>query len=726
MVKPSYLNTVGTTLLCCILLFVAFQPLTIQTIPASQPTETLSLRYTFDKPHLTQTTIENTTYHTLSMPHTSLYGQLGEPALPARGAYILLPPHTTVQTITVTPGSEHRYTSPITPTPVETPHPFSLPPQSSHHLPVDEKTTHTLDTAQNSYYTTVGTYIYRGYYILILVLHPQRYDPTTKTLTYTSTLTVKVTVQPDSNFEASLYRGVSHDEQRVQTLVDNPALITRYAQICPQKTTEEQSTYVILTTKSLQSAFIPLHEDNELMGIPTSIITLEDLDDTTPESIRSYLRNAYLSQGAEYILLGGDVDQIPTQKLWVEPWANSGYARNIPADMFYGCLDGTFNYDGDTRWGEPTDGDNGGDVDLLAELYIGRASVSTLAEARIFVEKTINYRCYMGDHLKKITLVGEKLWSNPNTWGGNYMDELINGSTAHGYTTVGIPPDNYTIEKLYDKTEPWAYTEIKQRINDNLHIIHHLGHSDYRYNMKLRTRDVSELTNEKACFIYSQGCNAGGFDTSDCIAEHFTIRTLQGAVAVIMNARYGWGVKGSTNGPSQHFHREFVDALYGEHIPTIAMANQDSKEDNLWRINDPCMRWCTYQLNVLGDPMMSFSEQYTPTTFDIQDITSGFGSITLTVKNTGEVDARMITWDMDITGGLSGRLDILVDRFFVTTKGTIRPVPVNTVKNATLKPLFAFGKITIALTTEIPTVQTITKTIHARGLGFYIIIEDVQ
>ena len=34
------------------------------------------------------------------------------------------------------------------------------------------------------------------------------------------------------------------------------------------------------------------------------------------------------------------------------------YETYLPSDLYYSCLDGTYNYDGDDRWGEPTDGDN--------------------------------------------------------------------------------------------------------------------------------------------------------------------------------------------------------------------------------------------------------------------------------------------------------------------------------------------------------------------------------
>jgi hypothetical protein len=75
-----------------------------------------------------------------------------------------------------------------------------------------------------------------------------------------------------------------------------------------------------------------------------------------------------------------------------------------------------------------------------------------------------------------------------------------------------------------------------------------------------------------------------------------------------MNARYGYGTYNSTDGPSQRFDREFWDAVFNqdEGLPEVGKANQDSKEDNIYRINESCMRWCCYELNLFGDPTVPF------------------------------------------------------------------------------------------------------------------------
>jgi len=352
-----------------------------------------------------------------------------------------------------------------------------------------------------------------------------------------------------------------------------------------------------------------IHDAN---GLTTVIKTTTDVGSSSPDTIREYITDAYNEWGINYVLIGADDDIIHAKDLfvrtlWYWPWSET--EENMPSDIYYACLDGTYNDDGDEYWGEPDDGPGGGDVDLVAEVYVGRACVGTEEEVSNFVDKTITYMYTDDDYLDKGVMVGELLNDDPWTWGGNYMDELIDSSSANGYTTTGIPSSEYTIDELYDRDwagNNWPKSELINRINDNLHFIHQLGHANYQYVLKMSVSDVSDLTNDKPCFVYSQGCMSGGFDNGDCIAEYFTVKTGNAAFAVIMNARYGWYMPGSTNGPSQHFHREFCDAVYGEGKTTLGAANHDSKEDNLFRINDDCMRWCYYELNLLGDPSVDF------------------------------------------------------------------------------------------------------------------------
>jgi hypothetical protein len=190
---------------------------------------------------------------------------------------------------------------------------------------------------------------------------------------------------------------------------------------------------------------------------------------------------------------------------------------------------------------------------------------------------------------------------------------------------VGFEDSSYApgfeVSTLYDRDYPgndWPASEIIGIINDNVHLINHLGHANVGYGMRMVNSDVDGLTNDELYFIgYTQGCLSGSFDNRtdygeytdyDCIAEHLTTQP-RGAVAFIANSRYGFGRGYSTDGPSQHYDREFWDAVFGEDMLNIGIANQDSKEDNAGRVGDDIERWCYYELNLFGDPELTLKLQ---------------------------------------------------------------------------------------------------------------------
>ena len=83
----------------------------------------------------------------------------------------------------------------------------------------------------------------------------------------------------------------------------------------------------------------------------------------------------------------------------------------IPSDLYYQCLDGNFNSDGDGFWGEPTDGPGGSDVDLASEVSIGRISAETPAEMSNQLFKMAAYEDSPPNAscLRKVLIAGEYL-----------------------------------------------------------------------------------------------------------------------------------------------------------------------------------------------------------------------------------------------------------------------------------------------------------------------------
>lgn len=572
--------------------------------------EQVSVRYTFVAPDCHRVEIGGKQYDRVTMPESPNSGQVGHPSLPARGARILLPYGAEVKSVEVTTGQRLFAGRGLLVEPVGEPVPLSAS-AAEFSEPAPNPEIYAWNKAYpDSRYEIVGVQRFRGYRILVLKLLPMAYIPSSGELFYYQDLTVSVTTDAGSRSPA-LYRGLGEDDAEIRSRVDNAGLADSYrAAPAPRQRNYD---LLILTDPSLASYFGPLKEYHDSTGISTEIHTTDDIGGNDPAMVRDYIRDRYLNDGISYVLIGGDHDIMPARYLFSTLYYPiGGKADFIPGDIYFACLDGSYNADGDTLWGEPHDGEDGGDVDLIAEVYVGRASVADIAEANRFVTKTIQYGSRSDFYLANVLNCGERrniITPEPD-YSADGMEQMIDGSFGDGYTTVGIPSDVYFIDRLYDRdwSNDWPKSEIIDRLNQAPHLVNHCGHGMWDWDMRLYNIDImTSLTNDRHFFIYSQACVAGGFDSSDCWSEYMHIRTDYGAFALVANARSGWYQPYHTDGPSQRFAREFWDAVFSprECRPELGRANQDAKEDNLYRINEPAMLWSYNELTLFGDPTLS-------------------------------------------------------------------------------------------------------------------------
>jgi hypothetical protein len=569
----------------------------------------------------------------------------GEPVVPFRTARILIPFGEEIQDIKVLPG-EKKNLGKILIEPGQDPLPISFEGNYTF-TPLNETTYGSMEPYPKDVYSVVGVQEKQGYKILYINLYPIMYIPKTKDTYYFGTFDLEVKTAPAQTLDRGLFRGSADDRELIERMVDNPGEVAAYSQdiasMGSSPLLDGNYDYVIITNRALKDApgpynFTALVDWKRSKGVDATIVTVEEIYATYPgaddqEKIRGFIKDAYINNGITYVLLGGDADGsrlggdswdciVPARGLWA--WDYEASPPNIPSDLYYACLDGNYDYNGNGVYGEPEDGTGGGDVDLMAEVYVGRAPVDSYAELSNFVRKTIAYESTASDpYLKEVWMVGEYLgFGGVSDWGGNSLDEIKDGSGASGYDTKGFP-DDYTKSSLYDRDREWDKMELAEIINGNIHVINHLGHANVGSAMKMNVDDVGSLRNDKYFFGYSQGCYAGSFDNrdpdaiyspSDCVLEHF-VTEPHGAFAFVGNSRFGWGRKSTTDGPSQRYNRQFWDAVFGEGIENIGRALQDAKEDNLGSIDGTSdgnvMRFCYYEINLLGDPETSFHLPFT-------------------------------------------------------------------------------------------------------------------
>ena len=490
----------------------------------------------------------------------------------------------------------------------------------------------------------------RGVNILMINLNPVEYSADSGVLAYYDSLTLDVRLAPAAALpEADFVRYRLDDIRPLFDQVDNPDALDSYAAapagpaapLGPVGLTDPAETfdYVIITSEALADAtadytLVDFVAHKQAMGHTPTIVTVEDIygaygGGDQPEQIRNFIRDAYNNWQTDYVLLAGDVNVVPIRFLHIKhPYWDMDDPQNlIPSDMYYQCLDGTFNDDGDDYWGEATDGIGGMEIDFLAEVYVGRASAENAEEMANWVYKTVTQETDIAsEHRWRAAFVGEWMGhTGIGNWAKYKMEELRLGANTHGYTTAGFADDprwisEYPDDTLYardyntadeiDLSElvRWPQYEIIDLMNSNTYsVINHGGHAVAARLMRLVRSDVVALTNDNFFFIYSGSCKPGKL-THDAIVEDFTTSTRHAAYAAVLNTSFGWSYHDdTTQGPSQHLDREFWDAMFGEGITQLGAMNADSHEDSLAYTGLFAYRWVIFSTTLFGDPALSMT-----------------------------------------------------------------------------------------------------------------------
>jgi len=576
---------------------------------------TVEKTYTFSN----YTTKFSGSYSMITFDHTLLTGKPGEPMLPYQAVSLLLPPGEVAQSIEIIREDQ-----------ISIPGTFMLYPQQYYH-PVSAGISADFIKAEKVYQSTSNypvdpagklmTQYLNGYAFALSTFTPLQYNPSTGNVSYFQHVKVRISTKPG---EKSLSAGKNltssaNAHQRVREFAQNPELMDLY----PIPFLKQSGYKIMIITPDLYSSgFADLVHYYDSLGMEARVFTTESIYSQgtgvdNQEMIRNAIMQEYQANGVEYVLLGGGTSLIPYRGFYCYVESGSGYTdTDIPADLYYSGMDGNYDANGNHIYGEVDD-----DPDLLPDVSVGRFPFSTAQELAAMVHKSVAYQAHpvLGE-LKDPFLVGEFLTDSPTTYGGDYLDLLVNEHSDNGYFTHGIPDSENTIEKMYDTpTYNWTTAELITKINEGKSFIHHLGHANTDYMMRLTTDQITNANFPKVngidhnyTILYTQGCYCGAFDQPGCIAvASVTIENF--LVAGVFNSRYGWFDQGLTEGPSEHLQREFVSAIYTDTLPEkhLGTAQVISKIKTAPWVTAPgefepgAQRWCHYDCNVLGDPALT-------------------------------------------------------------------------------------------------------------------------
>ena len=564
-------------------------------------------------------------------------GQVGEPTLPWQSVSLMLPQGQEATAMTVEfldymemDGSYMIY-------PYQQPRPYSN--EETIPFTKNDALYRSSDPYPARNYGEVSTQYLNGVAFAFGGFTPVQYVPATGKVSIARTVRVRIeTTASRDNHSRKLWL-TPENQASMERLAQNANMLSTY-----EKRGREIGGYdmLVITAEEWIPRFGEYLNLYNGKGIRTQIVSLEEIYATMDgrdeqEQIRNYIIQEYENNGISMVSLGGDVSIVPFRFLWC--FAQEGYEDQLPADMYYACLDGTLNDDNDEFWGEV------GEDDLLPELGIGRLPFNNETQFEIIMHKTLSYlhEPVLGEFTSPV-LGAEHL--GDGYYGSDDLERLIGSSSDFGYTTYGYPTD-YNFKKYYAAPDkPWSGGGFKQVIGTGGQYVHHVGHANTDVVAGWEGSMMSDNffpgndgINHNFMLFHSHGCICGNFP-HDCILEKMvTIPT--GFVVTTGNSRYGWYVPWG-DGMAAHIHREFVDAYCNDLIPSVGMALREAKIATAPWVTvygeEGCLRWNIYCLNVLGDAALCpwFEEPFNPNVTYEQGLMVGTTSTTVNVKRYDE------------------------------------------------------------------------------------------
>lgn len=537
--------------------------------------------------------------------------QVGEPQLPVKLLHVALPPGSKVDQVVVTNSESQILPNDYHVFPAQPPQILSSMDEPFSFVRPEPKIYGLFKEYPGRLVEHTKTGFLGGYQLAGILVYPVQYIPAQKKIKFYSHIEFKIyyasggktplPVKKRSKGGKALYE----DIMKKSILNPNGASLNLKAErISSSLLSPDNYEYVIITDTSFVSTFQALADWKTKKGIPATIVTTDWIyanysgyDDA--EKVRNFIKDAYQNWGTIWVLLGGDTNMVPDRIAWAMD-CEAGFTsdeNDIRCDLYFSDLDGTWDANGNHIYGEVEDS-----IDMYPDVFVGRASCSSLSRLEWWLPKLLTYETDPPtDYQTSMLFFAQVLWWDPYTDGGiakNLIDEEY------------VPSQFDPITKIYESAGG-TEAQVLEAMNSGQNIINHNGHAWYTVmgvntGEYLNISDMLSLNNHpRNSILYSIGCWPAAFDYY-CIGEAFIISPNGGGVAFVGNSRYGWGSPGNPEyGYSDRFDQQFFAALFSRDIYHIGATVADMKSVYIPRARqENVYRWCEYEINLLGDPEM--------------------------------------------------------------------------------------------------------------------------
>ena len=573
-------------------------------------------------------------YDRITLPDTESYFAAGSPVVPFRTVRIALPTGMGVANVRyelgmpiAIPGQWH-----LEPTPdraiVSGPKQITNPPRLDPRL-----------TRGNMPYPATpviytGTGCASGYHIATVAVYPVDYVPATGSIRIYPSVRVIVDLTPMADPEPVRYRSPESEEtvrDSIVGMVDNPedvpeSAVNGGANGTIRTMSMNPVDYLVITTSALTASLQPLVDWKNRKGVRTEMITMSTIqanytgvDDC--EKVRNCIKDYYTNHGTIYVLLGGDSHIVPMRAAYVGPDSNG---NDIPCDLYYSDINGSWNADGDSDYGEvPNDV-----VDMFADVFVGRAPINNATDGNNFVYKV---REYEAD--PTMTYPMPLTYQTRILMLANMLDDSTDTSTMMEAICTDSIPASWTTTKLYTSSGNLSHDSCVNELRSGYNLVCHNGHGgEGGLQMGTGGLDQSDIlqkikSSPRYEIFYSIGCYTCNVPYEESFGEVWATAFPAGGYYV-GNSHYGWYYIGyALDGLSSRYCRYFYRSIFNLHNTRAGTAHARAKDLGVALAKtDGGERYCHYELNLMGDPETPIW-MATPTALSVSHPTLiGYGS----------------------------------------------------------------------------------------------------
>ncbi len=469
--------------------------------------------------------------------------------------------------------------------------------------------------------------IWKDITIVNLAVYPFQYNPATKVLTAYKKVKIRINIQGGNLEAVQIARRYNEMYRKGILNFDWMNIDVREADIH----------YLAIIYDSFIDEAAPLTDWYRKKGIIIDVVPSSTAGASSAQ-IKAYITTHYNANGTDYVLLVGDVAQIPTY---------TGYS--CPAsDAWYSFISGG---------------------DYYAELAIGRLSASSPTDITGMVNKILKYDKDppLNNWLIKSVLVAHK-----ENYPGKYS---LCKRQIYNYSYSYFTPIMDTIMGALSGNNN---AKVAAAINDGRNVVNYRGHGDtyiwwqWDYlNEHWSTTNVNALSNgSETPIVFNVACNCGNITVGECLSECWIRKYPGGAVASLGASNPSYTIP--NHDYDKYFYRAYCDSTIWNigWVSNYSAAKIIPIHGNLAIENTKMYLWC-------GDPM---TELWTavPTNLNVShpaNVPLGPSDFTVMVSDSkAPVEGALVcamkgseTWVSDFTDA-SGQVTLSITP---TTPGTL-------------------------------------------------------